>query len=182
EAHAMKFIAQHTSIPVPRVIDMFESDGFSYTVMTKLRGLQALQVVSSLSEEEAAALGRNLGSYLAQMRAIPPLRGDCVSNFDGGPLHDTRLSLISLRPHGPFPSVKAFHEHVLHIAGKLNIPDKEEHVKALETIRRIHDKDYPVVLTHCDLNPSNVIVDPSDYTKVVGLVDWESCAWLPAYW
>lgn len=41
EAHAMQFVAQHTSIPVPKVLCAFIHKGVTYIVMSRIEGQQA---------------------------------------------------------------------------------------------------------------------------------------------
>ena len=49
-----------------------------------------------------------------------------------------------------------------------------------DTIREVHARDYRICLTHNDLGPHNILVD--DDWNITGIVDWESCAWMPEYW
>ena len=47
-------------------------------------------------------------------------------------------------------------------------------------IWEVHSRDYRLCLTHNDLGPHNILVD--DHWNITGIVDWESCAWMPEYW
>jgi hypothetical protein len=60
-----------------------------------------------------------------------------------------------------------------------DLPDAHLRKKATEAfhaVKRI--KDYPVVLNHGDLIPSNILVDPNTW-KITGLVDWAEAEYLP---
>ena len=47
-------------------------------------------------------------------------------------------------------------------------------------IREVHSREYRLCLTHNDLGPHNILVD--EHWNITGIVDWESCAWMPEYW
>jgi|TARA_R110002003_G_scaffold214_40_gene16330 hypothetical protein len=42
--------------------------------------------------------------------------------------------------------------------------------------------DGPILLTHGDLRPANIIVTAKGPVKVVAIVDWEQAGWYPDYW
>jgi hypothetical protein len=55
-----------------------------------------------------AKIHSQLKEFICEMRRIPP-PGSGVSNIDGGPLFDPRISVPTWR-FGPFTSIQAFHE------------------------------------------------------------------------
>lgn len=59
------------------------------------------------------------------------------------------------------------------------LPDQSTRERARSTLERLSGiHDWPIVLTHGDLIPSNVLVD-EETGEVVGLVDWTEAEWLP---
>lgn len=48
--------------------------------------------------------------------------------------------------------------------------------------RHLLPDDSPVVFTHADLHPSNILVSTDDPCRVVSIVDWHQSGWYPAYW
>ncbi|KAI4632676.1 hypothetical protein J4E80_000033 [Alternaria sp. BMP 0032] len=63
------------------------------------------------------------------------------------------------------------------LASKL--PDAHLRERARETMRAIQRmEDYPVVLNHGDLIPSNILVDQNTW-EITGLVDWAEAEYLP---
>lgn len=42
--------------------------------------------------------------------------------------------------------------------------------------------DMPIVFTHNDLCPPNILLSPGENTKVVAIIDWNQSGWLPWYW
>lgn len=59
------------------------------------------------------------------------------------------------------------------------LPDHSLHNKAAETLSRIQSlADYPIVINHGDLIPSNILVNPSTW-ELKGVVDWAEAEYLP---
>lgn len=59
------------------------------------------------------------------------------------------------------------------------LPDEWLRARAaatLDELRKIHD--YPIVLNHGDLIPSNILVNDETW-EITGLVDWAEAEWLP---
>lgn len=42
--------------------------------------------------------------------------------------------------------------------------------------------DIPIVLTHNDLCPPNILLSRGPNPKVVGILDWGQSGWYPSYW
>lgn len=40
----------------------------------------------------------------------------------------------------------------------------------------------PVVFTHNDLVPPNILLSPGPNPKVAAIIDWGQAGWYPAYW
>lgn len=104
EASAMCFVAQNTSIPVPKVYCSFTSRGWTYIVMERIHGTYLAQGWVQRSEESKAKILSKLKSLLQQLRKLSP-PGPGISNVDGGSLYDCRLPGPSLR-FGPFEACK----------------------------------------------------------------------------
>ncbi|KAG9187276.1 hypothetical protein G6011_05147 [Alternaria panax] len=59
------------------------------------------------------------------------------------------------------------------------LPDAHLRRRAIEALRAVQrTQDYPVILNHGDLIPSNILVD-EDTWKITGLVDWSEAEYLP---
>jgi len=59
------------------------------------------------------------------------------------------------------------------------LPDEHLRERARETTRAIQRiEDYPIVLNHGDLIPSNILVDQNTW-EITGLVDWAEAEYLP---
>ncbi|ERT03281.1 hypothetical protein HMPREF1624_01587 [Sporothrix schenckii ATCC 58251] len=60
--------------------------------------------------------------------------------------------------------------------------ETKERFAALRTLFALHEnykEPQPPVLTHGDLRANNILADGD---TVTGIIDWETAAWMPAYW
>ncbi|KAK3172936.1 hypothetical protein OEA41_006262 [Lepraria neglecta] len=173
EASAMHFIAQHTSIPVPKVHCAFAHRDNTYIVMEHIDGEMIAQGWMSRSDESKAKIHSQLKEFIHEMRRIPPPRSG-VANVDGGSLFDPRISVPTWR-FGPFTSIQAFHEF-LHDGlrpGPIMPPGVNDLIAQ-------HEGPWPPpTFTHGDLSSLNILAKGD---QVVGIVDWETAGWFPSYW
>ncbi|KAI5923094.1 kinase-like domain-containing protein [Camillea tinctor] len=183
EAHTMRFVAQHTSIPVPKVYCAFEWRGKAYTVMERIDGKMAACGWVYRSEESKRKVLAQLESLIQQLHAVEPPDGGGVSNILGGPIYDARLHGEGFR--GPFSDIKGFHRSLTNgmnlsnhtFVSTENHPDLATEMKQLG---EFHDREFSrPILTHGDLSSLNVLVRGDE---VVGIIDWETAGWYPPYW
>ncbi|KAL1952060.1 hypothetical protein VTO73DRAFT_1209 [Trametes versicolor] len=177
EAEATRFVGTHTSIPVPVIVDCFPAENKIWIVMSRLPGDALEAYYDEITPDVEQHLARQLAPLLASLRAIPP-PSSAVCGFDQGPCHCERMAMDAI-PLGPFEDIDAFHQSLLDRAG-MRIPDGVDAALVHETIRRAHTRPHRLCLTHNDLGPHNILVD-EDW-NITGIVDWETCAWLPEYW
>ncbi|KAH6847688.1 kinase-like domain-containing protein [Chaetomium sp. MPI-CAGE-AT-0009] len=180
EIAAMEFVRANTTIPVPKIIDIYgqQSDGSAHIVMTQLPGTALTDALRIMGPSQVATAARDLVTYLAQLRRLVPPRSEAntpiVGGTSGGPGYDHRLGP---RTWGPFYTIADFHTYV-----RFGEPlDEWDHEP---TVMEIHGKPedaYQVRYTHADLGPHNILVDPKD-GRITGIVDWEFGGWYPEYW
>ncbi|KAI9682366.1 MAG: hypothetical protein M1817_000420 [Caeruleum heppii] len=173
EASTMRFVSQHTSIPVPRVHCAFTHRGWTYIVMERVHGEVVGKGWINRTADSKAKIHAQLKQLIREMRSIsPPAAG--VFNVDGGSLFDTRLPGPSLR-FGPFASIADFHRHLRR--GIEFHPNLDQEIVKLINL---HDRPWPPpVFTHGDLSSLNILVRED---TIVGLIDWETAGWFPPYW
>ena len=169
----MRFISQHTSIPVPKVIFAFTNHGRTYIVMERIDGDMVCSGWLNRSEESKTKILSHLKNLIQEMRCLPPPQVGRIANIDGGSLYDCRLSGPSLR-FGPFSSIDEFHKH-LRGGIELNFNLNPE----INRLITLHDGHWPLVYTHGDLSSLNILARGD---KIVGIIDWETAGWYPAYW
>ena len=104
EANVMRFLAQNTTIPVPRVIDCIEAPKGAFIVMSKLPGEPLKNGLSLMTPDERAKFANDLGSTLKQLHSFTAPGGIC--GFGGGPFKDWRIAHDEKL--GPFNSEKEF--------------------------------------------------------------------------
>ncbi|KAG6036647.1 hypothetical protein E4U41_005571 [Claviceps citrina] len=180
EAATLGFIANHTSIPVPRVYCSFVRKGKTYTVMERIRGKTIAAAIPDLSDSEFEDVLMQLRTMVQELRALPA--ADCaIKSCVGGSLYDYR---IPRQPRfGPFPSIREFH-YWLRDGFRLDqchLVVDESDKAGIERMIEMQDsfEPTPPVFTHGDLNPFNVLVRDG---KIVAIIDWEFAGWLPDYW
>ncbi|KAH7309120.1 kinase-like domain-containing protein, partial [Stachybotrys elegans] len=177
EAHAMQFIARHTSVPVPKVYCAFVLKGKTYIVMSRLRGHMAAYGWKNRPQESKARILDQLRRMVAEIRSVHPPRQDIgVSNVNGGPFFDCRLP--SKHFWGPFATTREFHEALI---GDFD-PDVEYESAPdglPELLRFYQQANHGLVFTHGDLSSFNIMVEGDE---VVGILDWETAGWFPSYW
>ncbi|KAK1912775.1 hypothetical protein P3342_004711 [Pyrenophora teres f. teres] len=112
---------------------------------------------------------------IEEMRHITPPDGIGVANVDGGPLYDMKLPGPSGH-FGPFKTMYDFHRYL-----RGDLEAQQNHYPEISELISQQDKygSPPPVFTHGDLHSTNIIASGD---KVVGIVDWETAGWYPAYW
>ena len=178
ETSAMRFIAQHTSIPVPKVYCAFTRKGWTYIVMEKMNGEMLGSGWGERSDCSKAKILQQLKRMVDEMRNIPSRRGEGqrqgVRNVDGGSIWDSRLPGTSMC-HGPFESVHDFHRY---LRGGFNADPN--HYPEVSELIALQDRAWsPPVFTHGDLSSLNILVHGD---VIVGIIDWETAGWYPSYW
>ncbi|KAH2976247.1 hypothetical protein KXW58_007137 [Aspergillus fumigatus] len=173
EASTMRFVSQHTSIPVPKVLCAFTRSGRTYIVMERIKGDIIGNGWVKRSENSKAKLLSQLAEKIREMRDLQPPEGMGVASVDGGSLFDCRVPGRSLR-FGPFATTQDFHRHLrrgMEFDLRLD-PEIQDLIKQ-------QSKTWPLVFTHGDLSSLNILVRGDD---IVGIIDWETAGWYPSYW
>ncbi|EXJ91609.1 hypothetical protein A1O3_00157 [Capronia epimyces CBS 606.96] len=97
ELEGLRYVAQHTSIPVPKVHRTYRVDGCLYIEMEYIPGntLQAAWIGNTLSPEEKQAIVQELAAYIDQLRALEPSQKEVVASAELGPCLDYRVGFDS---------------------------------------------------------------------------------------
>ncbi|KAF2010922.1 kinase-like protein [Aaosphaeria arxii CBS 175.79] len=180
EANALRFVAKHTSIPVPKVHHAFMRNGKAYILMERIRGECVANRWHSLSDASKSEIFNQLKQMVQELRSVP-CQTDGVSNLNRGPLHDCRLQPSSW---GPSRTIADFH---LSLRNNVTLESLESShslspavVSDLRRLITFHESTLRgPVLTHGDLSSLNILIRDD---KVVGIVDWDTAGWLPYYW
>lgn len=181
----MKFVAERTSIPVPKVHCSFIHKKQTYIVMERIPGKMAATVWPDLTPESRRRICAQLKTMIQELRALKPPPGTGVESVVGGYLCDVRMPRPTER-FGPFKTIQDFHlwlrdglrpEQVDPGNRKTTQEEWDEIVAMCE--RQDADAWGCPVFTHADLNPCNILLRGD---TVVGIIDWEFSGWYPHYW
>ena len=174
EADTVRFIREHTTIPVPRVYISAKGPRRTYMVMESVDGIPLQYVWRELNAQQRLHIVTQLRDYVAQLRTLKPpsaVSSGTISSLYGQPYRDSRLS--SGAPVGPFPSEGALNDFLIDVADRWI--DKG---LTVDTRRKMRN-DHRIVFTHGDLAPRNILVKGDE---VVALIDWEESGWMPEHW
>lgn len=181
EAATLKFLAENTSIPVPRLHCAFVHNNRAFIVMERLQGVTLAVAWRSLSDAQRAAIFAQLRSIFEELRSLPPPPGVGIESCVGGSLRDCRISRSSPR-FGPFKTIHEFHLWLREDLRPEDHPTRKDDQDWKEIKQMVAKQDGswpPPVFTHGDLHPSNIMVRGD---RVVGVIDWEFSGWYPHYW
>lgn len=162
ESEVMRFVREHTTIPVPCV---YATTRTSIT-MDFVEGTTLQEAWNSFSDTERATVSAQLRDYLDQLRAI---KGSYIGGFGWGPAVDSRHFSFE---GGPFASEAEWNDFLL---ADLR-PTCPAAVRSIiySQLRTDHD----IVLTHGDLVAMNILVRDG---RIVALLDWERAGFYPEY-
>ncbi|KAK3299899.1 serine/threonine protein kinase [Chaetomium fimeti] len=181
EAATLRYLAEKTSIPVPRLHCAFVHNNRASIVMERLQGVTLGVAWKSLSNAQRAAIFEQLKSIFRELRSLPPPPGVGIESCVGGSLRDSRIPRSSPR-FGPFKTVQEFHLWLREDLRPEDHPNRKDDQDWKDIKRMVAKQDGPwppPVFTHGDLHPSNIMVCGD---CVTGIIDWEFAGWYPHYW
>ncbi|KAK9762581.1 anthranilate synthase / indole-3-glycerol phosphate synthase [Basidiobolus ranarum] len=170
EARTIKFIKEHTSIPVPEIYDYYTDNGSNYIVMEYIEGtsLENKLTNKELDEVDIDNICLQLREYVNQLRNI---KGNYIGTISKTSISDVMFGVI-----GPYENEKALNAHILEgVAQTL----KNYYADFLRSMF-ISKGESSFYLTHGDLTPRNIIIGENN--KIIGIIDWEGSGYLPEYW
>ncbi|KAH6623339.1 kinase-like domain-containing protein [Chaetomium tenue] len=154
EADTLRYIREHTDIPVPTVYADFEDDGAYYLVVEYIEGV----CMADLTEDQKEVVELELDGHLNTL-------GGLRSNRVGGP------SGIVIPPYRVMRRTVTVMAACSRPAGFVTRTEKDSWNPRPSRKKRF-------VFCHNDLSQHNVIVDP-DTLKVKAIVDWEYAGFYP---
>jgi aminoglycoside phosphotransferase (APT) family kinase protein len=171
EAANIEYIGHNTTIPVPRIQDVFIIEHKTYIVMDYINTSELTYAVKTLSPEQQGGICFQLKQYIAQMRALKP-SNPRVEAADGRGLFDIRLTS---NPFPSFASVEEFHARL----GYEFILKSPNHRHMWSHFEVVSQRRYHTTFTHSVIAPRNILIKDG---KIAAIVDWESAGWYPEYW
>ncbi|OBZ69524.1 hypothetical protein A0H81_10490 [Grifola frondosa] len=168
EADALRFLNRATpTSPIPKLIDSFQVDGATYTLMTKLPGRPLLKM-DELSPKELSLVTGDILTILDELWRIPQpmsLASQVMSSASGHGLPHPVFFREEIA--GPYGSTIDCYE-------SMQINTSKQSPEVLKPII-----DDAIVWVHTDLTMRNVLIENG---RVSGIIDWEDAGWLPRHW
>ncbi|THV55383.1 hypothetical protein BGAL_0009g00330 [Botrytis galanthina] len=167
EADAMRYIATHTSIPVPRVIEATTDGKLTSITMEYIEGERLDKVWNTLPEDQKKSIASQINDMLFQLRG---LTGRYIGGMNRTPAIDSRRYDLE---GGPFKSEAEFNEFL--------ISDAYAQVPKCFLKMAEHSllTNHAIIFAHGELAPRNILVKEG---RVVAVLDWENAGWYPEYW
>ncbi|KAK0186534.1 kinase-like domain-containing protein [Armillaria mellea] len=167
EVASMRFIATNTSVPVPKIWLQFRWRELHYVIMQRAPGQCLAEIWPDLQDEAKLIIVEQLAQYIREIRSISPPTDTRICSVLGGPIRNFRMHDDG--DTGPFRD-----------EAQLNLQLRRQHpVEDCAAIVAIaHAKSHPLVFTHGDLVPRNIMVQG---TEVTAILDWECAGWYPAH-
>lgn len=182
EALAMRFVKEHTTIPVPAVI----SSDWDRITMEYVEGQTLRQAWPILTPEQRAGILDQLRGYLAQLQALTYVTssGSGSSSSESpspappiGRLDGTGVILPTIMPRGGGPFATTADLHAWLVMPPKGLPAESTYWR--QVTAHLGATEYPVVFTHGDIAARNILVRDG---RIVAMLDWEYAGWFPAYW
>ncbi|KID82138.1 Protein kinase-like domain protein [Metarhizium guizhouense ARSEF 977] len=164
ESLALRFIKEHTTIPVPEVI----SSDWDRITMEYIEGQTLKEAWPTLTLDQRSEILAQLRDYIAQMRR---LGGIYLGRVDG---QGVVVPSIFTRSGGPFRTMSELHDWLVRPPIRLEAESMYWH-----QITTHLGAEYPIVFTHGDIAARNILVSGG---RIVALLDWEFAGWYPDYW
>jgi aminoglycoside phosphotransferase (APT) family kinase protein len=159
----------NVNIPAPKVLrDWVDANARYFVLLERMHGQTLEQAWPSLSESRKMAIADQVIEVRKKLRS---LTSESMQSVDRSPYYP-RLLFSDREPHGPFHSDLELWDAIsltLHNTATKHFPQQ-----ALENLRKRMPRCEPYVLTHCDLNLGNIMVQDG---QLVGILDWEYAAY-----
>ncbi|CAG7944718.1 unnamed protein product [Penicillium nalgiovense] len=170
EDPTLRFIAENTTIPVPKVHDVrLEDDKVVGIVMDYMPGTQLDGIWDTLGPDQKQSIAEQLRGYISQLRN---LKGNYIGAVDRGTVAMGNWGPIY---GGPFDSEQEFNWWIISdLSPTLQAPLRYYAEHALTD-------GHEIVFTHSDFSSRNILVDENSY-QVTAILDWEFAGWYPEWW
>ncbi|RAH60866.1 aminoglycoside phosphotransferase [Aspergillus piperis CBS 112811] len=170
ERQALQLLVAHPHIPAPKADrNWVDQHGNHFSMQTQLDGETLENAWPRLSKDQKATIADQVADVCKQLQSIT---SPSIQGIDGGacPLD---MVFDDGELQGPFHSDSEFRDAISReLSSSLFSNKKDELMKHFPVCG-------PYVLTHGDLNISNIMVKDG---QLVGIIDWEFAAFYPIWY
>ncbi|KAF2873990.1 phosphotransferase family protein [Massariosphaeria phaeospora] len=169
-------------VPVPevyawRVVERKGRTPEVFIYMQLVQGPTLQQRWASLDGAEKLSISSELRDMVDCFRGLRDGEAEqVIGSLCHGPAPDRCLE--DLPQLKPFPARSVFHDWLSWL-WRRHVPDPQS---IEDWWRDLLPDNGPIVFTHGDLRPANIIVTATTPAKVVAILDWEQAGWYPDYW
>ncbi|KAF2013356.1 hypothetical protein BU24DRAFT_349865 [Aaosphaeria arxii CBS 175.79] len=183
EAQCLLFIRRKLpeTVPVPEVFGWRKDGDQVFIYMELVDGVTLENSWETLVEDDRLAICHHLRHMIDSWRSLENnITPQFIGHVGKQPLLDIVFTDTSSPAAGPFSSVSEFHDWFTSTFG----PYRHVPVEDIPThpYRSFLPDDVPIVFTHADLHPRNIIVSSGPSPRVVAIVDWHQAGWYPSSW
>ncbi|KAF1911620.1 phosphotransferase enzyme family protein [Ampelomyces quisqualis] len=178
---AIRRVCQDT-LPVPeiygwRVLERQDGKDEVFIYMQLIQGPTLQQQWPELSATDKQAICNDLRAKVTCLRSLRDSESQqVIGSICHGPGEDRCIEGLPLLR--PFTSRTVFHDWLSWL-WRRHVPDPDS---IEDPWRNILPDNGPIVFTHGDIRPANIIVTATTPVKVVAVLDWEQAGWYPDYW
>ncbi|CDO77830.1 hypothetical protein BN946_scf184714.g5 [Trametes cinnabarina] len=175
EVATMRLVHQASSIPVPAVRRVFDVGRMKAMVLEYIPGKTLGECWAHLGLWQRFRIIWSLRGYIRQLRRIPAPYAMQGTPFPGPVASEPQLCVGPMFTEygaGPFASYEELTTWFMH---KLDV---NRRITKFPPEPMTFDSSMPLVLTHLDLHPRNILVDPN---HKVWLIDWEFAGFYPQW-
>jgi len=183
EAKNMLYVAERTSIPVPKLfaayaygpldrdVGDYGSVYDTYIFMEFIEGEDLGKTWEKYTSDEKEMISKDLKKHMKELRSLPA--PGYIGSVHEGPVTDCILEWCTTSK-GPFKNQDEFNATLADTYSSKSKGKVGPYIRGMLNARK-----HGIVFTHGDLRPDNIIVKDG---RVAAIIDWEMSGWYPDYW
>src|SRR5436305_6484915 len=140
EYEALRLVNEKTSVPVPRVLGVYNTREGVLVDLEVVPGRTVEAVWNGLSQAQKNKHASDLGRFIDQLRKLPAPKHEVIGSTSMGANHDPRFGKARI---GPFYTINYFHDFI-----RRGHPIEDF---AEDELKECHSKQYEIKFTHADL-------------------------------
>ncbi len=163
EAQQLKFLSEHTSVKMPKVLFTYEDDNTAILAMSFIEGHNVLNPAFLLkTKKQKQSFANAVVSGMLEWHSVTNDKFGSLSN----PVYDSWYEYYKAEKQIPW--LKALKE--LSDSGKFSRKKMKLLLKATELFNNLPQENSTPVLIHADLNIMNIMADPKTF-KLIAFID-----------